>query len=81
MIIEKILDMMFAGTDLIISMLPTPIVEVLSGFSVPDIVRHGVCFFPEDIILATVTAFIGWKTVFLTWAVVEWVYKKIPGIN
>ena len=81
MIIEKILDMFFGGVNLLISMLPTPLVETLSGFTPPDIVRYGVCFFPSDVIALVVTSFIAWKTIFIGWAIVEWIYKKIPGIN
>lgn len=81
MIVEKILDMFFSGVNFLISMLPTPVIATISGFTPPDIVRYGICFFPSDIMFYTVAAFVTWKTIFILWAITEWVYKKIPGIN
>lgn len=81
MIVEKILDVFFSGVNSLISMLPTPVVENFTGKTPPDIVRYGVCFFPGDVITLVVTSFIVWKAIFIGWAIIEWIYKKIPGIN
>lgn len=81
MIIKVLMTPFWALIDLLISLLPSSVAESLSMSSVFDILGKGV----SVIGLANFSLFLGsaifWYTVQLTWAVIEWLYKKIPGVD
>lgn len=81
MIIKVLMAPFWLLIDLLISLLPSTVVQSLSMSSVFDILAKGV----SVIGLSNFALFLGsaifWYTVQLTWAVIEWLYKKIPGIN
>lgn len=81
MIIEALINMIFIPLNLLVGMMPAAIVESASTVALPDIVRMGVCFFPTDVIALTVGMFSSWYVIQLGWAIIEWVYKKIPGVS
>ena len=45
------------------------------------IANIGLCVFPLDVWVACITCFTFWMGVHLTGAVIEWLYRKIPGIS
>lgn len=64
----------------IIGMLPV-LTSVPSGFNaLLDIIGYGCAFIGTDFFLALIGNFIFWLTAQLTWAIIEWVYRKFPGI-
>lgn len=81
MIIERIIDLLFMPINLLVSMLPKTIVQTASNIQLPQILRWGACFFPLDAALLAIGAFVTWYTIFMTWAIIEWIYKKIPGVS
>lgn len=51
----------------------------VTGFG--EIVGYSLYFFPLDMLGIIIGNFIFWYSLQLIWAVIEWAYKKIPGIN
>lgn len=64
----------------IIGMLPV-LTSVPRGFNaLLDIIGYGCAFIGTDFFLALIGNFVFWLTAQLTWAIIEWVYRKFPGI-
>lgn len=38
-------------------------------------------FFPLDVWLVTISNIFFWIIAQFTWAIIEWIYKKIPGVS
>lgn len=81
MIIEKILDLWFSAIDLLLNMLPVNVVETVSTLNPPHFINWALCFFPTDVITVVIAMFGTSYIVMMAWAVIEWVYKKIPGVS
>lgn len=86
MIIEKILDMFFICINTIVGFLPSQSLNnqlstISSIGSLPEIMMYGTAFFPLSLWIAFIGNVVFWKGVSLTWAVIEWIYKKIPGVD
>lgn len=81
MIIELLFNLIFGLVSLIISFFP-------AGYSLPnwfysfyDVVSNALAFFPKPVFIIIISNVSFWLTVQMTWAIIEWIYKKIPGIN
>lgn len=46
-----------------------------------DVLGYGVYFFGANTFCMVVSSIVFWLTVDLVWAIIEWIYKKIPGIS
>lgn len=46
-----------------------------------DLVANAMMFFPIDVWVIVIANVVLWISIQFAWAVFEWVYKKIPGIN
>lgn len=46
-----------------------------------NLVGYGIYFFGENSFLLCFTNIMLWATIDLIWVIVEWCYKKIPGVN
>lgn len=56
--------------------------SVPSGFNaLLDIIGYGCAFIGTDFFLALLGNIIFWLTAQLGWSIIEWVYKKIPGVS
>lgn len=81
MIIQGLLYPFFLLIDLLVSLIPSTnsTQPVVTGFF--DILGKGLYYFGAGtftIIIANVTF---WSTIHIAWAIIEWVYKKIPGVD
>lgn len=82
MIVEMLLYPIFALLELIISKFPTGADTSLSGLSsLVSIMAKGFTFFPPNLWASCIASIMFWKTRALTWIIVEWIYKKIPGVE
>ena len=81
MIVQAILNVIMSPIFLLIDLLPGAVVTTLAYIEPPQIVKYGAYFFPLDVLNIVVTGFSLWYIVLLTWAVIEWIYRKIPGVN
>lgn len=46
-----------------------------------SLISKAMMFFPVDVWVVVLTSVAFWLSIQFTWAVIEWVYRKIPGVN
>lgn len=82
MIIELILDCFFGLVNFIISLIPTNSVGLPNWItSFISFVSTGLSFFPPSVFNILIGNIAFWLTVQMSWAIIEWLYKKVPGID
>ena len=81
MIIELFSDLTFALLNMIINLLPT-------GYDLPGwlsattgLIAKATFFFPADLWMVCIGNIVFCNLALITWAIIEWVYKKIPGVQ
>lgn len=82
MIIESIFLLIFKLIELIISLFPN--INMIEGSGVNatfTLVSYGLMWFPLDLWIAILANIIFWLSVQGGWIVIEWVYKKVPGVD
>lgn len=81
MIVEGLLNLLFLPIEGIISLLPSNI--SLPGWlqDTADMLSKALLFFPVDVWIIVLGNIIFWHVALIAWALIEWVYKKIPGID
>lgn len=81
MIVKLLTEPIFGLIDSIIDLIPegTSIPEWLS-YTI-DILKYPMSIFPSDVWIALLSSVSFWYVAQLTWAIIEWIIKKIPGIN
>lgn len=53
----------------------------LWGIEAANLFAKALMFFPPEVYLVTMGNIAFWTTLLLSWSLIEWIYKKIPGIN
>lgn len=82
MLIKVILMPLWCLLDLIITLLPaTPFCTVSNLASILEVASYGVNIFGVAQFIKIIGVILFWHTAHLTWAIVEWIYKKIPGVD
>lgn len=67
--------------DFLIGLIPN-ISIFSSGFNaVLDIIGYGCSFIGAGFFLSVLGNIVFWLTAHLSWSVVEWCYRKIPGVS
>ncbi|MEG2908936.1 MAG: hypothetical protein RR945_06955 [Erysipelotrichaceae bacterium] len=81
MIFELIFNILFSPVNLILNLIPT--INNLPTWlgDLISFVSKGLSIFPTDVWVITITNIFFWNFGLIGWAIVEWVYKKIPGVN
>lgn len=81
MVVELLLSPIFFLVKGILNLFPE--VQVLPSFLADTInlLKVPLSIFPADLWKVIFINLLFWITVHFTWAIVEWVYKKIPGVN
>lgn len=81
MILELLLNPLFNLIKGLISLLP-------QFFQLPNWIADTISLiikamqvFPSDVWAIVIGNILFWIVVHFTWAIIEWVYKKIPGVN
>lgn len=46
-----------------------------------SLISKALIFFPADVWVVVIGNILFWTSLHFVWAIIEWVYKKIPGIN
>ncbi len=81
MLIQLMMTPFWALIYFLINLLPS-LSSVPSGFNaLLDIIGYGCAFVGTDFFLALVGNIIFWLTSQLAWSIIEWVYKKFPGVS
>lgn len=82
MITETIITVLFGVAEFIVGLLPSINLTVSdSGGGLSTLLGYGLYFFPADVWLVFVGNAVLVIGVSLTYVVIEWVYKKIPGVD
>ena len=82
MLLGSIFNLIFGMVKFIVSFLPNLSKTNAEGESAAlELIAIGLRFFPSDLWVLLLTNIITWTTIFFAWSIIEWVYKKIPGIS
>lgn len=85
MILELILTPVFALIGFIIDLLPDMSeLDLLYGRDISgliDVMAYAFHVFPFELFMIFVGNVLFWLSAQMIWAVIEWAYKKIPGVN
>ena len=81
MLIQLMMLPMWGLITLLINLFP-----VIESFpttfgAVTNIIGYGCAIIGTDFFLSILGNIIFWLSVQLSWALIEWIYKKIPGLN
>lgn len=81
MIIELLLTPIFLLVGFIINLIPATqgTGMAMNGFF--GLVSKGLYFFSASTFKIVITNVVIWGGIHLAWAIIEWVYKKIPGVD
>lgn len=82
MITEAVLAVLFGVSEFLIGLLPQSIANIFDGTAgLGTILAYGLYFFPLDLWLFIIAHGIMFTGASLAYAVAEWVWKKIPGVD
>jgi len=85
MIIELLLTPVFWLIGLLLNLFPDmSYIDPLSGFDISGfiyILAYGFFLFPFSLFMVFVGNMLFWLSVQMIWAVIEWIYRKFPGVN
>lgn len=81
MIIELLLMPIWSLFDLFIGLLPAMYVLPDWIISCVGLISKALFFFPVDVWLVCFGNIVFWVIALNGWAAIEWLYKKIPGVD
>ena len=85
LIIELLLTPMFWLLDGILYRLPDfSYLDPLHGYDISEFIyllAYGFYIFPFSLFMIFIGNVLFWLALQMGWAIIEWVYKKIPGVN
>lgn len=81
MLIKLIFYPIFLLLDFILTFIPNQVIEVVVDSSFFYVLGYGVSVIGLSNFVMMLGSVMFWYSVQLTWAVVEWIYKKIPGVS
>lgn len=81
MIVELLLLPLWAVVDLAISVFPQFTMGAYNFITSSELLRIGLFFLPDGFWSVFLSSVIFWLTANFGWAIIEWIYKKIPGIS
>lgn len=81
MIVEALLGILFSFVKMIIGLLPKMNLTVYEFNTVKNVMWLVGYIMPQHFTWALVGSLVFWNTTQYTWALVEWLYKKIPGVE
>lgn len=81
MIFQAIFDAIYDFLLTVVALLP--VVGDLPGWidNTYNVLSWGLMFFPKDVFYALIGSFVFWMAAHFAWAIIEWIYKKIPGVD
>ena len=73
--------LLFGLIGSIIALFPVIELSSIPHNSAIELISWGLYFFPIDLWITCIANIILWIVVQVSWSTVEWVYKKIPGVD
>jgi len=81
LITKALLTPLFLLLRGIIVLMPSAFTMPLWAMNMLDLLFKALFFFPPDVWTTVMANVMFWLNVQFGWAVIEWVYKKIPGVD
>ena len=81
MIIELVTSPIFVLIDSIIGLIPEGLVLPNFVSQTLELLKYPLSIFPVDLWVVIISNVTFWYGAQILWAIVEWVYKKIPGVD
>ena len=85
MLIELILTPVFWLLGLLVGLFPDlSYLDPLSGIDISGfiyILAYGFFIFPFSLFMIFIGNVLFWLSAQMIWAIIEWLYRKIPGVN
>ena len=81
MIIELLLSPIFLLISACIGLLPTLVALPNWLIYFIEYVRKGLSFFPSTVFIIIMSNVVFWLSLHMIWAIIEWLYKKVPGVD
>lgn len=82
MIIEGIINVCFIFVNFLINLLPYNVDTTTGSLSsFLDLLGFGIYVIGPGPFVLIIGSIITWFIIHISWAVIEWIYKKIPGIS
>lgn len=82
MIVELLLNIVFGSVYFITEVIPNTLFNLPDwGIQAIKMLKTGLGLFPNDVWIVCISNGMFWLVVQFTWAIIEWIYKKIPGVN
>lgn len=81
MIIEVICSALIGLAVMIIKFIPTIMTPIVGIPQASKILSYALWFFPIEIWLIAIANVSFWIVTGFSWTMIEWLYKKIPGVN
>ena len=82
MILELIFDVFFGLIYFLMNLLPSlPVQSVVDISAFINLLKTGLYFFGTNSFYLAIGSLIFWLGIDLGWGVIEWLYKKIPGVD
>lgn len=82
MIIEGLFGLIFVFVDFIMDLIPSFDFTSLDHVSASVmLLANGLVLFPLDLWIVVFTNIVFWLSTSVLWSVVEWCYKKVPGVD
>jgi hypothetical protein len=67
--------------DGLLGIMPEAALELTLDSTFFDLLKAGVYIMGADTFSFAVSSFLFWYSIQLLWAIIEWIYKKIPGVS
>lgn len=81
MVLQLLLSPVFLIIAGVIGFLPMAVALPSWSIDFFKLIQTGLNFFPSDVFWVVIANIAFWLYLQMTWAIVEWIYKKIPGIS
>lgn len=81
MIIELLLSPIFLLITGLVALMPSAMALPDWGVASLSVISRALFFFPPDVWTTVLANISFWLFVQLSWGVIEWIYKKIPGVS
>lgn len=81
MIIEALCSALVALGTGIIKLLPQVVAPMVGFEQAVSIMSYALWFFPIDLWIIAIGNIAFWIVTSFSWSLIEWIYKKIPGVS
>lgn len=81
MIVQLLITPIFALLKWVLGLLPTMPSAPSWITSLVQVISYGLIIVPTDVWATLIGVVVFWRIALPAWAIIEWIYKKIPGVD